>query len=192
MVAHSLLPYEFAVKANGNGPSSSRKRTYRPVRQHALQPRSNPSLASALESRLPEPLASSYPVSVDELSQHNSDHASPVLRKLSPADGPVSGGPTIIIMISGIDSPPPTQQIVYARFGNVVVPTVRLIFLSQQNTDSIHRPGKIPTRSSASYLLPRPRGQSKLPSLYTRSPKNPNSARATAGSSIIRDATTCQ
>ena len=190
MVAHTLLPYEFVVKANGNRTSNGRTRSYRPARQQALRPRSSPSSASTLESRPPELLANSYPVSVDELSQQNSNHISPVLRKLSPADGPVSGGPTI--MISGINFPPPTQQIIYARFGNMVVPTVRLILLSQQKTNSIYRTGKIHTCSSASYLLLPPQGQSRLPFLYTRSPKNPNSARATAHSSIIRDVITCR
>ena len=40
-------------------------------------------------------------------------------------------------MICGINFPPPTQHITYARFGDVIVPTVRLILLSKQKTDFV-------------------------------------------------------
>ena len=40
-------------------------------------------------------------------------------------------------MICGINFPPPTQHIIYARFGDVVVPTVQLNLLLRQKTDSI-------------------------------------------------------
>ena len=151
LVARSLLPYEFVVKANGNGNSNGRPRPYKSARQRTKQPRLDPSSASALELRSPELPGRSYLGSADDLSQHNTNSIAPVLRKLSPVEGPVSGGP--IIMISGINFPPPDQQIIYARFGNVVVPTVRLVLLSQLKTDSIHRPGKTHLRSSASYPL---------------------------------------
>jgi len=150
LVAHSLLPYEFIVKANGNG--NHRIRPHRGARQQALRPVLNPLSASALEPKLPE-------LSVDPYSQPNPTHIPPVLRRLSPADGPVTGGP--IILISGINFPPPTQHIVYVRFGSVVVPTVRLVLVSQQKTDSIDSPGKTHTRSSVSYLLLQPQGQSR-------------------------------
>ena len=120
LVAQSLLPYEFTVKGNGNG--NGRTRTHISVCQRTQRPRPVPSSAPPLEARSPELLASSHPVSVGEPSQHISNYITPVLRKLSPADGPVSRGP--IIIISGINFPPPDQQIIYARFGNVVVPTV--------------------------------------------------------------------
>ena len=121
-VAHRRLPYEFIVKANGNGGSDGKLRAQRPARQRAIRPALNPPSASVLETQSPEPPASFYPVSLDQHSQLNSAHIMPALRKLAPADGPVSGGPTILI--SGINFPPPTQLIIYARFGTIVVPTV--------------------------------------------------------------------
>ena len=45
LVARSLLPYEFVVKANGNGHSNGRPRPYRSALQRTQRPGSNPSLA---------------------------------------------------------------------------------------------------------------------------------------------------
>jgi len=44
------------------------------------------------------------------------------LHRLAPAEGPMSGGRTILL--SGINFPHPSQQMVYAKFGSVVVTTV--------------------------------------------------------------------
>ena len=116
LVARCPLPYEFIVKINGNCVSNSRRRVYTPARQQALGTGSNLPSVAALEPILPEP-----PVSTQG-SQLNSSHVDPILRRLSPADGPTIGG--TIITILGINFLPPTQQIVFVKFGNVVVPTV--------------------------------------------------------------------
>ena len=116
LVAHSLLPYEFVVKANGNCVRNGQRRAYIPAQQQTLRPALNPPSVAALGTISPEPPASS------QRSQLDSSHMVPALRRLAPADGPTSGGP--IITILGINFPPPTQQIVYVKFGTVAVPTV--------------------------------------------------------------------
>src|SRR5258706_15830559 len=116
LVAHCLLPYEFTVTVNGNCVRNGKQRAHTPARQRALRPGSNLPAVTALEPISPEPPAST------QRSQQDSSHMDPVLRRLSPADGPASGGPLITIL--GINFPPPTQQIVYVKFGNVAVPTV--------------------------------------------------------------------
>ena len=116
LVAHSLLPYEFVVKANGNCVTNGKRRAHTPTRQQALRSALNPPSVTALETISPEPPASS------QRPQLDSSHVDPALRRLSPADGPASGGPMITIL--GINFPPPTQQIVYIKFGTVAVPTV--------------------------------------------------------------------
>ena len=56
LVAQSLLPYEFVVKANGNAPGNRRTRASGSSRQRALRPRSNPSPApSHLNTRANPP-----------------------------------------------------------------------------------------------------------------------------------------
>ena len=116
LVAHCSLPYEFVVKANGNCVRNSRRRVHTPARQQALGLDSNLPSVTTLEPISPEPSASTHG------SQLNSSHVDPVLRRLFPADGPASGG--TMIAIHGINFPPPTQQIIYVKFGNVAVPTV--------------------------------------------------------------------
>ena len=113
LVAHSLLQYEFIVKANGN---CDRQRAHIPPPPQALRPGLNPPSVTALEPIAPEPPAS------PQRPQLNSNHMNPVLRRLSPADGPTSGGPTIAIL--GINFPLPTQQLIYVKFGTAAVPTV--------------------------------------------------------------------
>ena len=120
---------------------------------------------------------------VQQQTQWHSNLSASILQRLAPAEGPVSGGPTILL--TGINFPPPYQQIVYARFGAVVVPTVWLLFFLLQNTHSIGRSGTIHTRSSASCLLLRLRGQSALHSHYVRKPEDRNSVRVTARLDII-------
>jgi hypothetical protein len=71
------------------------------------------------------PITALYPISPEPpaTSQHSQlNSMDPALRKLSPANGPSSGGPTITIY--GINFPPPSQQIIYVKFGDVAVPTV--------------------------------------------------------------------
>ena len=113
LVAHSPLPYEFIVKANGNCVRNGRRRAHTSALQHAQPPGLNLPPVNPLEPISPERPAS---------SQHMQLNVDPVLRRLSPADGPTSGGP--IITILGIKFPPPTQQIIYVKFGTVAVPTV--------------------------------------------------------------------
>ena len=184
LVAHSRLPHEFIVKANGNCVRSNRRGAHTTAPQQALRPDRNLPPVNSLEPTSPEPPASS------RRSQLNSSHVDPVLRRLSPADGPTSGGP--IITILGINFPPPTQQIIYVKFGTVAVPTVWPMLLLQEETYPILRPGTIHTRLSASCLLLRLLGQSKLHSLYIKSPELHNSVTATAGLNIIRNMTTCR
>ena len=107
LVAHFLLPYEFIVKANGNKA---------PAQQQGLRPGFNLPSATVLEPISPESPAPT------QRSQLNSSHMDPFLRRISPTDGPTSGG--MIITILGINFPPPTQQIVFVKFGNLAVPTV--------------------------------------------------------------------
>jgi len=110
LVARSLVQYEFIVIANGN---RDRQQAHTSERQQDLRPGLNlPSVTAS------EPMALVSP----QRPQPNSSHMDPALRRLSPADGPTSGGP--IIAILGINFPPPTQQLVYAKFGTVAVPTV--------------------------------------------------------------------
>jgi len=119
-----------------------------------------------------------HPAPVNQQSQLNSNGTVPILRRLTPGEGPVSGGPTILL--SGVNFPPSYQHIIYARFGAVVVPTVGLLFLPLQKTNSIRRSGSIHTRSSATYPLLRLRGQSALRSHCLRSLEDQDSARVTA------------
>ena len=116
LVAHSPLPYEFIVKANGNCDRNGRRRAHTSALQQALPPGLSLPPVNPLEPISPEPPASSQHL------QLNSIHVDPGLRRLSPADGPTSGGPMITIL--GINFPPPTQQIIYVKFGTVAVPTV--------------------------------------------------------------------
>ena len=113
LVAHSPLPYEFIVKANGNCVRNGRRRSHTSALQQALPPGLNLPPVNPLEPISPQPPAN---------SQHLQLNVDPVLRRLSPADGPTNGGP--IITILGINFPPPTQQIIYVKFGTVAVPTV--------------------------------------------------------------------
>ena len=61
-----------------------------------------------------------HPGPVDQHSQLNSNYPSLVLHRIGPSEGPVSGGPAILL--SGTNFP--SRPTVYARFGTVVVPTV--------------------------------------------------------------------
>ena len=101
LVAYCRLPYEFIVKANGNG--------RQPARHQALPPGLNLQSATTLE---PPPAST-------QISRLDSSHMDPVLQKLAPDNGPTSGGP--IIMISGINLP---QRIVFVKFGSLAAPTV--------------------------------------------------------------------
>ena len=116
LVARSLLQYEFIVKANGKCVSNDRRRENAPAPQQALRPGLN------RPSVIPLDPISSEPPAGSQRPQLNSSHTDPVLQRLSPAYGPVSGGP--IIAILGINFPPPTQQHVYVKFGTVAVSTV--------------------------------------------------------------------
>ena len=187
LVAHCFLPYKFVVRANGNDPGG-----YYETQEHTTAQQQTlfsafpvPNPAPVLETRSPVvPIPMHFhPVPVNQHLQSNPILSASILQRLAPAEGPVSGGPTILL--SGINFPHPCQQIVYARFGGVVVPTVWLLFVLPQKTNSVPRSGIMHTRSNASYLLLRLRGQSVLHSLYTRSPEDRNSARVTARSDII-------
>jgi hypothetical protein len=186
LAAHYLLPYEFTVKANGNGaPRGGAPRGRTPARQQALRRGLTPPPAPTLDPRSPEPPASS------QHSQLNSNHMAPVLQMLSPDNGPVNGGP--IILISGINFPPPIQQqVIYVKFGTTAVPAVRSVLLSQRKTYSIFRTGEIHIRSHASCLFLRlDQVQSRLHSLYFRSPEDHNSATVAARLHITRNVTKC-
>jgi hypothetical protein len=132
LVAHSLLPYKFIVIANGNHTGSSANDCGPRVRTAAAAARQqvpragfplpNPSPMPILDARSPEPPAGFRPISVNQQPQLDSNYPAPVLQRLAPAEGPTSGGPTILL--SGINFPQPPQQMVYARFGAVAVPTV--------------------------------------------------------------------
>ena len=110
LVAHCPLPYEFIVIPNGN---HVRRQANTSARQHALRPGLNIPSITALGPISLEPPAST------QRSQPNLSHMDPALRRLSPADGPTSGG--TIITILGINFP---QQIVFVKFGDLAVPTV--------------------------------------------------------------------
>ena len=113
LVAHCPLPYEFIVIPNGN---RVRRQAHTPARQQVVRPGLNLPSITALEPISLEPPPST------QRPQLNSSYIDPVLRRLSPADGPTSGG--TIITILGINFPPPTQQIVYVKFGNLAAATV--------------------------------------------------------------------
>jgi hypothetical protein len=127
LVAQYLLPHRFFIKANGNdnGGGDGESRAHIAVRQQIVRigcSVPNPPSGPVWEPRAPPPPASHHPGSMDHYSQFDSNNIASVLRKLAPAEGPVSGGPTILL--SGTNFPPPSQQVVYARFGTAVIPTV--------------------------------------------------------------------
>jgi len=122
-VAHCQLQDKFVVVANGNG--NGNYTDGGEPRQQILWsefPFPNPPSAPVLERRNLELPTSVHPVSVDHRSHFNPNHSASVLYRLAPAGGPMSGGQTIFL--SGINFPQPYQQMVYARFGSVVVTTV--------------------------------------------------------------------
>ena len=144
LVAHCLLPYKFVVRANGNDTGVG----YYETQQQIVFPVPNQPPAPILEPVAP---MNFHFIPANQHFQPNSNSPASILQRLAPAEGPVSGGSTILL--SGINFPPPHQQTVYARFGAVVVPTVWLLFLLPQTTYTIRRSGTIHTRSSASCLL---------------------------------------
>ena len=113
MVAQCPLPNEFIVNAHGNRVCNGKQRARTPTHQQVVGPSSDLPSVTALGLISPQPPAST------EHSQVNSSHTNPVLGRLFPADGPASGG--TMIAIHGINFPPPTQQLVYVKFGNVAV-----------------------------------------------------------------------
>ena len=132
LVAHSLLPYKFVVRANGDDTGVGYSET--PARTTAQQQAQWPVFtvpnrppAPNLETRSPVAPVNFRFIPANQHLQPNSNLSVSILQRLAPAEGPVSGGPTI--MLSGVNFPPPHQQMVYARFGAVVVPTVWLHFL---------------------------------------------------------------
>src|SRR5258706_9390024 len=157
LVAHCFLPYKFVVRANGNDPGVGYFETqeYTTAQQQQTLmttfPVPNQPPAPTLDTRPPVAPLNYHPVPVNQHLQPNPNFSASILQRLAPAEGPVSGGPTILL--SGINFPPPHQQVVYARFGAVVVPTVWLLFLLPQETNSIPRPGTMHTRSNAGCLL---------------------------------------
>jgi hypothetical protein len=185
LVAQCSLRHKFTVKANGNkqghigyhGPPA-RQQTQRPT-----FPAPYPPPAPVLKTRAPVPPMHIHPASVNRHSQLNPNFSASILQRLAPTEGPISGGLTILL--SGINFPLLSQQIIYARFGSVVVPTVWLLFLPLRKTNSIHSSGTTNTHSNASCLLLPLRGQSVLHSHYTMSPEHQNSAGVTAGLYII-------
>lgn len=116
LVAQCRLSNEFIVNAHGNRVCNGKQRAHTPTRQQAVEPGSDLPSVTVLEPIPPEPPAST------QHSQVNSSHMDPVLGRLFPADGPASGG--TMIAIHGINFPPPTQQIIYVKFGNVAVSAV--------------------------------------------------------------------
>ena len=183
LVAQCFLPYQFIVKANGNdtGVGYFEPQAHTTTQQQApwpTFPAPSPPPAPVLNARSPVPSMNFRPVPVDQYPPLNANLSVSILQRLAPAEGPVSGGPTILL--SGINFPPPYQQVVYARFGSVAVPTVWLLFLPPQKTHFVRRPGTIRTPSSAICLLLRLRGQSVFHSHYPKSPERQNSARVTA------------
>ena len=136
LVAHCRLPYRFSSvpkRSNVRGRddlesqhTSSQRDLNRPLQgSHPVPP--IPTLPAV--SR-PEP----YPHRPSTLSQrshsqymrqhpqHDTNNSSAVLERLAPSEGPVSGGPRVLL--SGINFPPPPECI-YARFGSLVTQTVR-------------------------------------------------------------------
>ena len=173
LVAQCLLPYQFIIRANSNGTgvgySETQKHTAtQPQTPWPIFPVPSPLPAPVLDPRPPVPPMNFHPVPVNQYPRLNSNISASILQRPAPAEGPVSGGPTILL--SGINFPPPYQQLVYARFGSVAVPTVWLLSLPPQNTNCIRRSGTIHTRSSAVCLLLRLRGQSAFHSHYPKSP----------------------
>ena len=171
------------VKVNGNDTGVG----YRKTQAHTTTQQQAPWPILPVPSPPPPPPPvppvlpmNDHPIPVNQYPQFNSNLSVPILQRLAPVDGPLSGGPTILL--SGINFPPPYQQVVYARFGSVAVPTVWLLFLPPQQTHFIRRPGTIHTRSSAGCPLLRLWGQSVLHSHYSMSPEHRNSARVAAGS----------
>jgi len=148
----------------------------------------NPPPAPVSETRSPVLPINLHPVFVNQHSQLNPNFSASILQRLAPAEGPVSGG--LNILLSGTNFPTHPYQL-YARFGTVVVPTVRLLFLPPQKTNSSRRSGTTHTRSSAGYLLLRPRVRSALHFHYPTSPEDRNLARVTAGLNIIKNMITC-
>ena len=192
LVAHCLLPYKFVVRANGNdtGVGYSETQEHTPAQQQTLGPVFPVPNQPPAPTRSPVPPMNFHFAPASQHLQPNPNPSAAILQRLAPAEGPVSGGPTI--WLSGINFPPPNQQMLYARFGAVVVPTVWLLFLLPQKTYPIHRSGSIHTRSSAGCLRLRLRGQWMLHSHYTISPEDRNSARVTARLDIIWNLITCQ
>jgi len=129
LVAHCLLPDKFIVKANGHDNSNDtgvyEPRVHTESRQQNLWsgfPVPNPPSVPILECRIPELPTNVHPVPVNHHPHFSLNYPTSVLHRLAPAEGPMSGGQTIFL--SGINLPQPSQQVVYARFGNVVVTTV--------------------------------------------------------------------
>ena len=121
LVAHHFLPYKFIVIANGKKNAAivgCETPAHTESRQQTIQPElhvPNLSPAPVPVIRSPDPLTNFHPGPVNQ----HSDLAS-VLHRLAPSEGPVSGGPTILL--SGTNFP--SRPTIYARFGTVVVPTV--------------------------------------------------------------------
>ena len=121
LVAHYILPYKFIVTANGKQKAAvvdCETPAHTESRQQTIQPDlhvPNPSPAPVPVIQSPDPLTNFPPGPVN---LH--PHLASVLHRLAPSEGPVSGGPTILL--SGTDFP--SQPTIYARFGTVVVPTV--------------------------------------------------------------------
>ena len=128
LVARCQLPYNFIVYPNGNananananangndtGSDEHTEPQQFPVPNHPSVPVS--------EHRTPESPTNVHPFYVNEHPHFDPNYPVSVLRRLAPAEGPMSGGQTILLL--GSNFPPPLQQIVYARFGNVPVATV--------------------------------------------------------------------
>ena len=127
LVARSLLPYKFFVKSNGNDTGvgygeTQEHTTAQQQTQWPVFPVPNQPPTPILQTRSPVAPMNLHFAPANQHLQPNSNPSATVLQRLAPAEGPVSGGPTILL--SGINFPPPYQQMVYARFGAVVVPTV--------------------------------------------------------------------
>jgi len=132
LVAHCIFPHKFIVTANGKhntGVGYREPPAHTELRHKAIQPE------FPVPNPPPAPVSEIWshfrPVSVHEQPQINSNYPDPDLHRFALSEGPVSGGPTILL--SGTNFPSP--QMVYARFGTVVVPTVCPLLLSPQNTN---------------------------------------------------------
>ena len=112
LVAQCFLPYQFIIRANGNGTGVGYLEPQAPTAIPVSSPPPAPPVAPM----------NFRPVPINQYSQLNANISVSILQRLAPAEGPVSGGPTILL--SGINFPPPYQQVLYARFGSVAVPTV--------------------------------------------------------------------